>query len=79
MVIPYFMEPLNLLDLALVVLDVVILLIGADETSANAGKIARIARVIRFFRMLRILRVVRLMRMLAHAKGRKTLTFSFPL
>ena len=40
-VIPYFMEPLNLLDLALVVLDVVILLIGADETSANAGKIAR--------------------------------------
>ena len=66
--IPYFMEPLNLLDLSLVVLDVVIISIGSDDSDASAGRIARFARVIRFFRMLRIMRVLRLMKVLARQK-----------
>jgi hypothetical protein len=66
--IPYFMDPINLLDLALVVLDVVILAIGSNGSNASAGKIARFARVIRFFRMLRIMRVLRLMKILANVQ-----------
>jgi hypothetical protein len=73
-IIPYFGEPLNLIDLALVILDVVLLTRGSEEGSsdgasagANAGRLGRILRVARFLRMARLLRVLRLYRIIVNS------------
>jgi hypothetical protein len=70
----YFMEPLNFLDLALVILDIILLALGDtggdDGANASAGKLARIVRVVRFLRMARLLRVFRLMQIIGESRNK---------
>lgn len=61
----------NVLDLGLVLLDVVVLIMGAAGSEFSASRATRSLRIIRIFRVARIVRATRLLRQMAAANRRK--------
>jgi hypothetical protein len=58
----YFMNPLNFLDLLLVILDIVLYAVGVDGgAGVGAARAGKIIKGVRFARLLRVVKVLRIM------------------
>jgi hypothetical protein len=63
----FYLDPFNLLDAGLVLLDIVMLSLGADGSQASASRATRSLRIIRIIRVARLIRAARLLRQIAAA------------
>ncbi len=65
----FLFDPFNILDASLVLLDIIMLSLGADGSQASASRATRSLRIIRIVRVARLVRAARLLKQIAAASN----------